>query len=259
MTAVLVTRPAHDARDWVQRLRAHGIAAEALPLMAIEPEPPNDALHQARHALADWQALMFVSGNAVDGFMAGIDAGWARRVADSAVRAWSPGPGTTAALRRHGWPLDRIDEPAADAPQFESETLWERVARQLRPGSRVLIVRGGDAQGRLAGRDWMRQQLLQAGVQVEQIVAYRRAPAVLDAARQARARAAASDGSLWLFSSSEVLAHLQHGLPDVDWSAAQALATHARIAQAARALGFARVDETRPAFEDVLASIKSRP
>ncbi|MBS0300635.1 MAG: uroporphyrinogen-III synthase, partial [Proteobacteria bacterium] len=32
---VLVTRPAHDAAEWVRRLSEHGIAAEALPLIDI--------------------------------------------------------------------------------------------------------------------------------------------------------------------------------------------------------------------------------
>lgn len=62
---VLVTRPAHDAAAWVQRLTEHGIAAEALPLIEITPEPPTGALAQARQRLGDYAAVMFVSGNAV--------------------------------------------------------------------------------------------------------------------------------------------------------------------------------------------------
>lgn len=260
MTApVLITRPAHDAADWVHRLRAQGVAAEALPLLDISPEGQGSAaLQQARrHWPQHHDALMFVSGNAVAGFFAASDATQPRD--GLSVRAWSVGPGTTAALRRHGWPAQAIDAPALDAAQYESETLWQRVAGQLRPGLRVLIVRGGDASGQLAGRDWLRQRLLGAGAEVTQVVAYRRAAARLDETQLARARRGASDGSLWLLSSSEALAHLCAQLPEVDWRAARALATHERIAENARACGFGQVRLTRPALADVLASIKSGP
>lgn len=258
-TAVLVTRPAHDALAWVQQLRAQGVAAEALPLLEIVHAPDDGAgLEQARRGWPQrHDALMFVSGNAVAGFFSTPSA--LRPNADCPVRAWSVGPGTTAALLRQGWPPQAIDAPAADAAQFESETLWTRVRGQLRPGLRVLIVRGADAQGRLAGRDWLRQRLLEAGAEAKQVLAYQRRPAVLDADQCQRAVQAASDGSLWLLSSSEAVAHLQAQLPGVDWGSARALATHERIAEAARACGFGQVRLTRPALDDVLASIKSVP
>lgn len=263
---VLVTRPAHDAAAWVQRLAGHGIAAEALPLIQITPEPPTGALAQARQRLGDYAAVMFVSGNAVTALL-GSDPGffeWNRPLASTGssqvaieTRAWSPGPGTTQALIRAGWPPARIDQPALDAAQFDSEALWAQVAPQVRAGLRVLIVRGGDAAGRLAGRDWLARRLQQAGAQVDQVLAYRRAAPVLAPAARARALAAAADGTLWLFSSSEAIANLRQCLPAADWRGARALATHPRIAQAARDAGFGTVHDTRPALADVVASIES--
>lgn len=253
---VIVTRPAREAARWVAELAARGIAAEALPLIEIVPEPMAGAVAAARGQLGRYDVAMFVSGNAVDGFLR-RDAVAGPAPAAIATRAWSPGPGTTAALLRAGWPASRIDAPAPDAAQFDSESLWAEVQAQLRPGLRVLIVRGGDAQGRVAGRDWLARQLADHGVQIEQVVAYRRAAPTLDAAQRALASAAATDRSLWLLSSSEAIANLRAGLPAQDWSAAVALATHPRIAQAARAAGFGRVRETRPALEAVVASIES--
>ena len=272
---VLVTRPAEAAAVWVAQLARHGIAAEALPLIQITPEPPTGALTQARQHLGDYAAVMFVSGNAVTALLGsdpikklGSDHicsdekpalarfGQAREALET--RAWSPGPGTTQALVAAGWPPAHIDEPAADAPQFDSEALWARVAPQVRAGTRVLIVRGGDALGRLAGRDWLARRLQQAGARVDQLLAYRRAAPVLTTAQRERATAAASDGTLWLFSSSEAIANLCQCLPAVDWRAARALATHPRIAQAARDAGFGAVQDTRPALADVVASIESR-
>ena len=52
-------------------------------------------------------------------------------------------------LRREGVDDALIDGPAQDAAQFDSETLWLRVAAQVQPGDTVLIVRGSDAHGRL--------------------------------------------------------------------------------------------------------------
>lgn len=253
---VIVTRPAREAARWVAELTARGMTAEALPLIDIVPQPMAGELAAAREHLGSYEVAMFVSGNAVDGF---LPAGAPRQPSPDAVatRAWSPGPGTTAALLRAGWPAPRIDAPAPDAAQFDSESLWAQVQAQVRPGLRVLIVRGGDAEGRVAGRDWLAQQLGQRGARVDQVVAYRRAPPRLDAGQRALASAAAGDGSLWLLSSSEAIANLRACLPARDWSAAVALVTHPRIAQAARTAGFGAVHETHPTLESVVASIES--
>jgi len=264
---VLVTRPAHDAAEWVRRLSELGIAAEALPLIDIAPEPPSPALRAARQHLADYDAAMFVSGNAVTHFKLGSDQLFFEKKPGVAqldqaraaikTRAWSPGPGTTAALLRAGWPAARIDAPAPDAGQFDSEALWARVAPQVHAGVRVLLVRGGDVEGRAAGRDWLRERLAEAGAQVDTVVVYRRRAPVLDGAQAQRARAATADGTIWLFSSAEAIANLRQCLADVDWRAARALATHPRIGAAARAAGFGVVLDTRPSLDEVRASIES--
>jgi uroporphyrinogen-III synthase len=151
----------------------------------------------------------------------------------------------------------QIEMPGADAPQFDSEALWLRVGAQVRPGQRVLIVRGADAQGMEAGRDWLGEQLRRAGVQVDRVLAYQRGVPVWSHAQLARAGAAVNDGTVWLFSSSEAIANLLDRLPGRDWSAARAVATHPRIAASARRAGFGVVCESRPTLEAVMSSIKS--
>ncbi|MDR1967458.1 MAG: uroporphyrinogen-III synthase [Burkholderiaceae bacterium] len=259
---IIVTRPARQAGRWVRELTASGVDACALPLIDIVPEAPSDALTGAREGLAQYDAAMFVSANAVRGFFLPSPArGQGRRVKTPwpamETRAWSTGPGTLRALHDAGWPSERIDAPPPDAAQFDSEALWARVRGQIRPGLRVLIVRGGDATGALAGRHWLAEQLRAAGAAVELVVAYRRAAPVLDAAQRALAEAAATDGSLWLFSSSEAVANLRAALPGQRWPVAAALATHPRIAQAARDAGFGVVREAPPALDALVASIKS--
>ncbi len=253
---VIVTRPTREAQDWVQALQQAGHQALALPLIEIAPAPDGAALTAAWTRLDDYLGLMFVSANAVDGFFAARPA-----AAPFAVQAWGTGPGTVQALRRAGLPVAQITAPAADAAQFDSEALWQQVAARVRAGTRVLIVRGADAaeaastQG--VGRDWFARQVQQAGGSVDFLASYQRRRPALDAAQRLLAQTAATDGSVWLFSSSEAVHNLQACLPQQDWRAARAVATHARIAQAARTAGFARVLESRPALADVRASIES--
>lgn len=260
----IVTRPAREAAQWAADLQARGIAAQALPLIAINPvsDPAlRQALQRAREAFASYHAVMFVSSNAAQYFFESDQHEALMQKAQAAIntRAWAPGPGTLAALLQAGLARARVDAPAADAAQFDSEALWQVVAQQIRPGDRVLIVRGTNAPATEGGngREWLAQRIAAAGGSVEFVAAYERGAPRLDAAQQALARAAASDGTVWLLSSSEAVAHLGSVLPGQHWGQARALVTHPRIAQAARAAGFGSVTECRPAFNEVAASIES--
>ncbi|WP_431152273.1 uroporphyrinogen-III synthase [Acidovorax facilis] len=268
MPRVIVTRPAREAAHWVKLLGARGVDAVALPLIAIGPcrdAAAEQALTQAHARLAQYRALMFVSGNAVFHFFEPNKALALDGQALSAIktRAWAPGPGTARALEQAGVPPGCIDGPAPDAPQFDSEALWQQVSGQIRPGDCVLIVRGrsstpkGVHESLGNGRDWLARQIEAAGGTVEFVVAYQRGAPHFSAHEVALAQQAACDGSIWLLSSSEAVAHLAEALPGQHWGAAQALATHPRIAEAARAAGFGTVRECRPALEDVVASIES--
>lgn len=277
MRRVLVTRPLHDAQPWVQALRAHGLQAQALPLIAIGPcrsAESRQALAATRTAAltpGHYRAIMFVSGNAAQYFFQANPAQPHTHKALLApnTRAWTPGPGTARALRNLGVPDDRIDGPPPDAAQFESETLWQQVHGQIRPGDRVLIVRGDtpsapaadtpSATTAGAGRDWLAARLCEAGARVELLAVYERQLPQWTAEQRALARGAAADGTLWLFSSSEAVANLQQLLPEQDWHAGRALATHERIASKALQAGFGMVLRSRPALDEVLASIESAP
>ena len=248
---VLVTRPAREAAQWVQALESRGVAARALPLIVIAPAPDARALAACRDAVASYGAVMFVSVNAVDGFL-GNGLAW-----PATTRAWAPGPGTQQALLRAGVPAACIDAPPAQAAQFDSETLWQDVGRQVTPGTRVLMVRGGDAQGRAAGRPWLAEQLAAAGGTVDTVVSYVRCPPAADASLQGLADVGRRGQGWWLFSSSEAIDNLRGLLPGQDWSAARALCTHPRIAQTAQILGFGTVAQTRPVVEAVVAFLQS--
>ncbi len=249
--AVFVTRPEREGERWVQALRERGFDAHALPLIAISPAPDAEALTAARGVLGDCVAAMFVSANAVEGFLAGCAQPW-----PAGTHAWATGPGTAQALVAAGVPPGQVDAPAADAARFDSEALWDIVGEGIRPGDRVLIVRGGDARGQAAGRDWLAQRLQDAGARVDTAVAYVRELPAWDEGRRAQALAGTLDGAWWLFSSSEGVDNLAR-LVAADWSAARALCTHPRIADAARAAGFGTVATARPGLEDIAAFLQS--
>jgi uroporphyrinogen-III synthase len=245
---VLVTRPARQAADWVERLRTRGVDARALPLLAIEPSSEPAALHDAWRTL-DRQALaMFVSPNAVDAFFAArpADAAW-----PPALRVAATGPGSVAALVGAGVPRAQCTAPAA--PPYDSSALWALLAPETWAGRPVLIVRGD------GGRDEFAQSLRAAGAHVRFVQAYRRSAPDWSAAERALAQAAlaAPQAHVWLLSSAEALGHLPALLPGAAWRDASALASHPRIAERARGLGFGDVREVAPTLDAVLAALEA--
>ncbi|CAN5256656.1 uroporphyrinogen-III synthase [soil metagenome] len=253
MTArrVIVTRPAQESARWVDALRAAGLDAVSLPLIRIEAVSDTAALQQTRDHLRDYGALMFVSAAAVVHFFDGAV------TLPAFARCWATGPGTARALRRAGIAAEAIDTPPDDAAQFDSEALWALVRPQVLPGTRVLVVRGGDTEGRPSGRDWLAREISAVGGRVDTVVAYRRLPPSLDEDGERLVTEGAAGQWLWLFSSSEAIGNLRRAAPDLRWQAAVAVATHVRIAEAARDAGFGVVHVCPPGLPALVASIES--
>ena len=256
---VVITRPAGDAQAWVDALQAAGHQALALPLINVGPATDAQPVAQAWAQWSQFQAVMFVSAQAVRYFFHSQATGptWTH-----GPRCWATGPGTHKALLEAGVPEAWINSPAADAAQFDSEALWHRVSTQVQAGRPVLIVRGQDGEATErpvtgTGRDWLAQQIEGAGASVQFVVAYERRPPMWTAEQKEQAQQAATNGSVWCFSSSQAIRHLGHMLPTQSWAKARCIATHARIAQTAHALGFGEVQTSRPSMADVLRSLES--
>lgn len=271
---LVVTRPEPGAQAWVEALRTRGWPAQARPLIDITaPQAPDDVAmlqHWRRHwGQAD--AILFVSTAAVQHFFAH---GVAAALPSSRTRFWAPGPGTarqlTRAIEALGLAEDRIDAPAADAAQFDSEHLWPLVSAQMAPGRLVLIVRGASSPGEDSaihesdtpavagnGRNWLIEQCVAAGATVRGCAAYTRCVPTFSVDDLAWMRAATGEGDVWLFSSSEALNNLSSVQPPLDWSRASALVTHPRIAATAQQAGFGRVVQTRPTVSDVVRALES--
>lgn len=258
---ILVTRPKEEAGPWVSALADAGYDALALPLIDIAPPPDPQAVSRAWGRLHTFDAAMFVSANAVTHFFAS-NAALAHVFTDKSAiktRAFVPGPGSFAALLRAHAQAEWIDAPDAASAQFDSEALWAVVGSRVHAGYRVLVVRGTDAAVSPAGegRDWLANQVRLAGGKVEFVVAYQRRPVPWTDSERGLARQAAQDGSVWLFSSSQAVANLVQACPGQSWQRARAVATHPRIAQAAKDAGFAVVCESRPELAALTTSIES--
>lgn len=243
---LLVTRPRPQCAAWLVRLAALGVRAAALPLIEILPARDPALVRAAWAALPATDLAVFVSPNAVEQFFAHAGgAAWPAGTLAACV-----GPGSAQALAERGVPADRIVQPAADAASLDSEHLWT----QLQPrrdwrGARVLLLRGD------GGREWLAERLAEAGARIEAVTVYHRAGPCFDAAEQALFARVQADpaGHVWLFSSAEAVGHLQgRGL-----AGQRAIATHARIAEAARAAGFAPVVLTRPDPQAVAEALKA--
>jgi len=287
---VIVTRPETDAQAWLDAIQKAGHEAVYLPLIEIGPAPDAHAVDLAWQQWQRWQAVMFVSAQAVRMFFALRPKGRSLEAnissnsfADQATgpRFWATGPGTRQALIDAGVDGGDIDAPHAESAQFDSEALWKVVQPTLTKQAPVLIVRGNEdpsdsnvdsdsprsaeanpsdnlhANLQGVGRDWLAQQIVETGASVEFVVAYSRRPPQWSAQQLDIAKQAASDSSVWCFSSSQAVLHLQAQLPDVQWDQARCVTTHARIAQTAHEVGFVRVVQTRPVLSDVLASLES--
>jgi uroporphyrinogen-III synthase len=265
----IVTRPGLEADAWAAQIQRNGIDAVALPMIEIVAVSDRSLLAQAWKDVGSYDALMFVSSNAASHFFAARPAElvspWVS--GNKAPRTWVTGPGSRAALLAQGVPANHIDMPAPTAQSLDSEALWLQVQAQIQAGKRILIVRG-DKASQVAdapapaspsgqGRDWLAVQLQGRGAQVDYVVAYARRPPQWTAEQRAIVAQSLQGKDVWVWSSAEALGNLLAAFPGQTWAGAKAVATHARIAQAARLAGFGKVALARPGLAALCASIES--
>ena len=260
---VVITRPAQQAGPLAERIAALGLNVALLPLLEIH------ALHQPEECaqlksvlarLADYALVAFVSPNAIDCAFAYLDT-WPSGVALAVV-----GEGSRLALGTHGVNDGNasITSPL-DTARSDSEHLLLALDLPSLRGKRVLIVRGD------GGRDFLADGLRAAGAQVDFVTAYRRAVPALTPALRATLEQLLQHNNDWIITSSEALRGLLSLLTEMDGEMDEETAfvvkmkqqhlivPHARIAQSAAELGFARVTLTGSGDAGVLAALQSRP
>jgi len=165
---ILNTRPAHQQAALTAQLEAAGarvLSFPAIDIRHIEPETPP--------RIEEYDCLLFVSRNAVDGFFAAFDPA---RVA-ATQRLGVIGAATRDALCR------QIGDPGArliESEPYHSEALLEAPELQQVAGQRVLILRGQ------AGRNLLGDELARRGARVDYLEVYRRELPAVDAGAFAR-------------------------------------------------------------------------
>ena len=251
---VAITRPFAQAEPLVARLRALGIDARIFPLLDIQPLPDTRELQGVLARLSDYEMVAFVSPNAIDAAFEHIDH-WPAGLCAAVV-----GEGSRQALARHGLTPDRatIVSPS-NLQRTDSETLLEVLDLPALAGRKVLIIRAE------TGRELLAERLRDAGIQVEQVAAYRRGSPEINDARKLQLMNLLASSSDWVITSSEALRYLKEMTLDVagaeSWTILQMstlIVPHERIAQTAEELGFQRLIRTGSGDEALFAAIQSR-
>ncbi|HEY2888040.1 MAG TPA: hydroxymethylbilane synthase [Candidatus Limnocylindrales bacterium] len=173
---VLVTRSADQADGLLAALRAEGLQPVAVPAIAIDTDSTSPELDAVLTHLGDYAWAVLTSPN---GVRATREAGGAA-VGGSGPRWAAVGEATAEALRTAG------AEVAFRPSRASSEALGLELP--VRPGERILVVRGDLAGSRLA------QALRGRGAIVEDIVGYRTVEG--PATSRALLREALSDGPI---------------------------------------------------------------
>ena len=257
---------AGNARE--RALHAAGIVLHRFPLIRILPPVEPAAAMEALAQLGRFDLAVPVSPAAVQATFSLLSAAWPASCAVGLV-----GPGSRAAFEQAL--LARGESPqalriiSAPADAADSEGLWAalqslcpaRGDAQPWANTRVLLLRGG------AGRDWLTDALSAAGAQVQSVSVYRREAPHADAATLSLLRhlllqpAGSMRSATWLLTASEGVRNLQGLLPQAGLDATvlashRALATHARIAESARDIGFGQVALCTPDAASILQALR---
>lgn len=243
-TAVIVTRPAHQAEPLCRAVERAGGRPIRYPTLEILP-PKAPSLARSRLATlqpGDW--AIFISTNAVDAGLRYFPDGRLPR----GVKAAAVGPATAEALQRAGVedvlvPERHDSEGLLGHPELES-LAGRRVALLKAPGGRRVLARG----------------LRHHGAEVLSVLVYRRGrPSVTPG--EFAARLPDADAIVTTVTSGEVLDNLVH-MVEADTLArlkrSPMVAAGERVAGLARWAGFERVVAARGPDPDSLVEAMVR-
>lgn len=160
--AIVVTRARAQASDLEQQLQNLGANVLQFPTIRIEEPKSWQPLDQAVRKLNNYDWIVFTSVNGVDKFFKrllkqGFDA---RKFQETKVA--SIGPATTERLKTFGIIADLVP------PKYIAESLLEGIKTQDKiKNKKFLLPRAEEA------RSVLQEELLKAGAEVDEIVAYR--------------------------------------------------------------------------------------
>lgn len=166
---VLLTRPAKQAKEWESAFVAAGIHTVSLPMLAIQTlESEQDQMLAAETLLnvAQWDAVIFVSSNAVNYLAEMVKASplfW-----PSGTPCFAIGPSTHKAIVANGWLVDASASMGHNSAVKDSESLLALPELSAVSDRNIAIVRGK------GGRELIHQTLAARGATVTTIEVYQR-------------------------------------------------------------------------------------
>ena len=248
---VILMRPG-AANDRLADLlqRQDGIRAWRWPAYAITL-PEDESLVSDRLAhLDDFDMVVLASPAAVT-----AAAHWVREWPKHLTLA-TVGEGTARVIRA-AWGDDvPVLCPPGEAESSGSEALFEILRHGVVP-SRVLIIRGQ------SGREWLSENLIQLGADVEKVCAYVRVPLELSPEQQDQlTMSMCGEGPIVYITSTDAVATLLHAVRPTpgarEWIVSgRAITIHPRCADRLREAGFKHVEISAAADEAVRQRILS--
>lgn len=240
---IVVTRPAEQARQLADLIRAAGGNPVLFPVLEILDSGDLQPLHALIDRLDEFDVAIFISPSAVNMAMNLITA---RRALPPRLRIAAIGRGSTRELKHFG-----VSDVIAPTRKFDSEALLGLPELAAVAGKRVVIFRGD------GGRELLGDTLVARGAVLEYAECYRRGKPNSDAAPLLKAWARNELHAI-VVTSSEGLRNLfdMVGKLGQSWLRKTPLfVTHARIAATARELGLAVIVEAGPGDEDLAAGL----
>ncbi len=247
---LLITRPVMPASRTAMRVAALGATPLIFPTLIIEAPADSAPLNAALANIGDYYAALFVSPSAAEMALAPMSSTPFKL--PGSLHVFAPGPGTAEELSRLG--VERVEMPETT---FDSEGLLALPSLQAASvkGKRIVIFRGND------GRELLREELVRRGTIVDAITAYhRRAPStsptgLLELLRGGKINAIS-------VMSSDAASNLVPLVPVAERERIlfpiAVYASHLRIAETARALGFRNVIETQAGDAGLITSLLNR-
>lgn len=269
---IIVTRPRDQLNHAIKSIQEDLIDNDVdleilgLPLLEIVSGMNESLAKELYQGLLEAQWLSFVSPNAfltADQLLKTFHYDWPTHLKLALI-----GGGSEKIILESRFKPTLIVKPANEE-QWDSEGLWLQLFAQEKKwaGKKVLIVRGD------SGRDWLVSRLEFEKADVRLISIYKRKNLdrndeywqnflkMWESLSSSRALNE-SKPLIWVMSSSLACQYLSQtlitlGLKEVILSQSIALATHEKIAQTAKDIGFSRVMHILPGQESISQNIKN--
>lgn len=240
---IVVTRPAHQARQLARLIEESGGNAILFPAIEIGEVADLGPFTRLVDRLDEFDLAVFISPNAIERAMRLIQA---RRKLPPQLKVAAIGAGSVKALERHG-----VTGIIAPQGRYDSEALLER--SEIAGARRVVIFRGE------GGREYLGDALAARGALVDYAECYRRVRPTLDPAPLLRNWSGGGVHAVTA-TSSEGLRNFAEMIGPAGRERLQrtpVFVPHPRIAEAARPLGIQAVIVTGPGDEGVLDGLKA--